>query len=108
MRPTRRQEEQANYRLHVHYRLRLTGHHARWLASPASPRCGHISSGTTSLETGEVVAFLAWSQPPPSANVISIREGVLWLLLATVAELPPAVRLAGFLTLFVTNRGSAS
>jgi hypothetical protein len=30
----------------------------------------------------------------PSANVISVREGVVWLSLATVAELLPAVRLA--------------
>ena len=94
---TRRHEKPTNCCLHVYYRLRLAGHHACWFASSALPRCGCIWSGTTSLETGKVVAFLAWSQPSPSANMISVREGVLWLLLATAAELPPAVRPADFL-----------
>ncbi len=47
---------------------------------------------TTPLETGEMTTvprwLWSWSQ---SSDVFSIRKGVLWLLLATVAEVPPAV-----------------
>ena len=42
------------------------------------------------------LAVLGCLQFSPSANVISIREGVMWLLLATIAELPPVVRPTSF------------
>jgi hypothetical protein len=44
------------------------------------------------LETGELAACFVEGGYSLSANVISVWEGVIWLLVATVAELLPAVR----------------
>jgi hypothetical protein len=94
------EEQSSNFCFYVYYRLHLVGHHARWLASPALLRFRCICSGAPALETGEVLAVLACSLFSASANVISVREGVIWLLLATLAELPQVVHLACFLTQF--------
>ena len=45
----------------------------------------------------QVGCFLVSSLFSPSANVISVRQGLIWLLIATVAEVPPIVRPTGFL-----------
>ena len=42
------------------------------------------------------------------ANVISVQQGVIWLSLAVVAEIPPLVRLAGFLMDLFTYYSFAS
>ena len=42
------------------------------------------------------------------ANAISVREGITWLLFATVVELPPLVRPAGFLIRLLTHHDFAS
>jgi hypothetical protein len=39
----------------------------------------------------------------PSANVISIRKGFIWLLLATIVVLVPMVHPADFLVSFLTQ-----
>ena len=49
---------------------------------------------------------VGWFSTPPSlyptfSNVLFTREGVIWLLLATAAEVPPTVRLAIFFALII-------
>ena len=52
----------------------------------------------------QVGCFLVSSWFSPSANVISVRQGLIWLLIATVAEIPAVVRPTGFLTHFFTDQ----
>jgi len=95
---TQPQEQFGERHLYVCYGLLSAGYHARWLVSPTLSRCRQVRTGTLPLETGEMLAILRWSQFSPSADVISIQKGLIWLLLTTVAELPQLVCLAGFLT----------
>ena len=92
-----------NFHLHVYHRFHLVGDHALWLVSPPPSWRRLICSRKSALETGDFLAVLACVQFSLSADVIFIREGVMWLLLATLAELPPVVRLASFNTNVLIN-----
>ena len=105
---TRRRAREINDHIYVYYRHPLAGRYVHWLASHAPSRCRHICSRAPSLETGKAVGGLAWPWFSASANVISVREGTAWLLLAAVVELPPLVRPAGFLIRLLTQHDSAS
>ena len=43
------------------------------------------------------MAALAGCDTPKFTDVNSVRQGLIWLLIATVAEVPPVVRLVIFL-----------
>ena len=104
MQYTQRRGQYSDRHLHVYHQLLLVGYHDRWLASHALSRCKHPCSGKPALETGEVLGF---SEScvffAPSANVISVRKGFVWLLLATVVALVPMVRPVNFLVSFLTR-----
>jgi hypothetical protein len=44
------------------------------------------------LETGAVMMFMTDYDAHSLINVMSVLKGIIWLLLATVAEVPPSVR----------------
>jgi hypothetical protein len=92
---TRPYDYKRNIRLHLDYRLCLASLDAHRLASPTLSWCGHRWSWTPTLETGVVLAVLVSPLFSPSANVISVRQGLIWLLIATLAEVPPVVRPTG-------------
>jgi hypothetical protein len=95
---SQRQERYGNNNLSVYYRHRSVGRHAHWLASHGPSRDRHVLSGTSgkpTLETGE--ALLSWLWCSPSANLVSVRQGLVWLFLATTVELLPLVRPVGYL-----------
>ena len=46
------------------------------------------------METGEGVFPSPWSWCSLSADTLPGRKGIVWLLLATVAEIPPVVSVA--------------
>lgn len=105
---TQPQEQYGERHLYVCYGLFSAGHHASWLVSPTLSRWRQVRTGTLPLETGEVLAILRWPQFSPSADVISIQKGLIWLLLTTIAELPPLVCLAGFLRHHLANYSFSS
>lgn len=82
--------EYINPRQPACYRFRLTSYHAFWLASRTLWRC--VRSDRTPLETSGVA--LLSSLYHLTLRFVSFRKGVLWLLLATMAEVPPVVSLS--------------
>lgn len=97
MQHSQRQERYGNNNLSVYYRHRPLGRHAHWLASHGLSRDRHVlfgKSGELTLETGEA---LLWWLCSPSANSVSLRQGLVWLFLATTVELLPLVRPVGYL-----------
>lgn len=102
MQHTRRQEQYGNHHLSVYYRHRSVCRHAHRLASlllrMACRGTGAFSLGRLGgLLWKQVGAGPAWLWYSPSANLLSVRQGLIRLLLATTVELQPLVRPVGSL-----------
>jgi len=88
-------EHQSYYYYHAVFRHSSTCHHARWLFPPAPSRSQYAWFDTTTLDPGAVVASLAGCLRV--TNVILDLKGIIWLLLASVIQVPQLVRLHVFL-----------
>jgi len=93
LRTTRHREQQAKHHRHPNYRRHIIVHHARRIASSTAPWSRLFWSGTTFVETG---VNLARSSGSSFADVFPVSKGVVWLFLATSAEVTPVVCTAGF------------
>jgi len=66
-----------------------TSHHVFWLAPPRFPRAQHIRPGTPHVEAGR---SSRWPWCFLFANtLLLIHKALIWLLVATIAEVLPAV-----------------
>jgi hypothetical protein len=75
----------------VRYRRRLASRYAHGLAPVTSPWRWLPWSGALLMEAG--VMLLLLGAVHQSTNAVSLREGVIWLVLATVAAVVPTVSL---------------
>lgn len=87
------QKHQTSRHRHAHYRHRLASDHAGWVVRFAPVWRRQIRSGKLAMETGEVMTALLGPCALLFPNVLSACKGVTWLIIATVAEVPPAVSL---------------
>lgn len=79
-------EQQTQHHRHPRYRHRVIAHDARWTVPPAPLWRRHV--GTTIVETG---LNLAMGGSSSFADMPSLAKGVIWLFLATIAEVTPVV-----------------
>jgi len=81
-------KHQAKHHRHSRYRCHFTSHHARWVAPHTPLWMRQVWSGIPHVETGLILG-----SPGALLSLIlfSPHKGVVWLFLATIAEVPPAV-----------------
>ena len=92
----RHRKQQTKHYRHPNYRHHIIAHHAHWIA-PSTPLWSrHFRSGTTLMESG---VNLGGSGGPSIADAFSLCKGVIWLFVATFAEVPPVVCLGFVATL---------
>jgi len=92
LRSTRHPQHEAQHNHHPRHRHRITSHYADRLAPPGLPRTWRVWSGTSHVETGEGVC--PSSRGSLSTDTLPVRKGIVWLFLATIAEIPPVVSVA--------------
>ena len=80
-------KQQIQCRRYALCRCNHASHHARSLIL-YTPYRRYAWLGTLPVDTGGVVAVLIGC----GANHISVHKGNIWFLVATVAQVPPAVR----------------
>src|SRR5579863_2085695 len=89
-------QHETQHDLHHHHRRCLTTYYACWLAPSGLPRIWRVWYGTLYVETGGGVrTSRSWCLL--SADTFSVRKGLVWLLLATIAEVPPVVCVFNFM-----------
>lgn len=94
-------EHQSYYYYHAIFRHSSTGHHARWLFPPAPSKTQYVWLDTTTLGSGAVVESLAGRLR--LTNVVLDLKGIIWLLLASLIQVPQLVRLGVFLEPIVVS-----
>lgn len=88
LRNTRYRKQQTKHHRHPNYRHHLVAHHADWITPPTSLWSRHFRSGTTFVETGGNLGVNSGSS---FADTFPVSKGVIWLLIATAAEVTPVV-----------------
>lgn len=88
LRTTRHRKQQTEHHCHPNYRCHITAHHAHWTAPPTPVWSRHFRSGTTLVETGENFGRSSGSS---FTDTFPVSKGVIWLFIATFAEVPPVV-----------------
>ena len=74
------------------HRRHLTSHYVLWSVTSGLPRARCVWTGTPLVETGRLFYWRFSLAMVFSAYImIRIHKGVIWLLVATVAEVLPAV-----------------
>lgn len=81
-------EQYSSAHLYGCYRHHFASHYASWLTPTGWPPRWHLWSGPSTLETGIVTGF---SDPWLLWFMDFFLQGVIWISLATIAEVPPAV-----------------
>jgi len=89
LRTTRHRKQQTKHHRYPNNRHHIIAHHAHWIAPPTPLWSRHFRFGTTLVETG---GDLGGSSVSSSADAFPVSKGVIWLFIATFAEVTPAVR----------------
>ena len=88
LRSTRHRKQQTKHHRHPNYRHHIIAHHAHWIA-PSTPLWSrHFRSGTILVETG---GNFGGSSGSSFVDAFPVSKGVIWLLIATFAEVTPVV-----------------
>jgi hypothetical protein len=88
LRNTRHRKQQTKHHRHPNRRHHIVAHHAHWIAPPTSLWSRLFRSGTILVETGGNIVGGSGSS---FADAFPVSKGVVWLLIATFAEVTPVV-----------------